>query len=287
MRRRGFTLIELAAILAVGGTLVCVGALGTRQPTQDALKAARDAARTKKDEAQIRGLHQAFVVWAQNNRDLYPLPSRVDKADATVSENGAAKDTSANIYSMLVFTGLLSTDMLVSPREVNLGIVAKKDYQFDKPKTAVNPAKALWDPSLSVDLLRKANASYSHLQPSGGRLARWTNSFKSNEMVLSTRTPEVREVAQNPDGTITPTLAKPSSNTLRIHGNSVVMARDLLKSGRAMPKGKESVYTAKDGKSWVDLWCYNEPDDDKNSNNFLGLFVKAGADPKDFKPTWD
>ncbi len=301
MQRRGFTLVELAAVVCVGAVVGSAGLVVWQPSKGKGPKSGPPVSRQKKDELQLRGIHQAMVVWAQQNKDRYPLPSALDTSDTTVSEKGRAKDTTANIDSVMVYAGLLSTEILVSPMEVNPNVVVNDTYQFDKPKKAVQPAKALWDPSLSAELdgSKKGNISYAHLQPTGERMKRWSNTFVSSEMIAATRGPEVKSVAQAADGTVTPTLAKDSSFALRLHGsggswsgyrcfndNAVVLAKDVLKSGQAMP-AKEASYTAADGKKRTDIWCYDEPDDPATTNTFLGLFTKAGETAKDFKATWD
>src|SRR5262245_10184283 len=180
--RRGFTLIELAAALGVVVALAATGLIAIGQPgssSGDGLAAARQAARLKKDELQLRGIGQAMIVWAQNNADWYPLPSRVDKKNETVKDEGRAKDTTANIYSIMIFNGSLSTEIMISPLEKNPSVQAWTSYSFNAPKKAVTPAKALWDPGFTVSLgpETKGHASYAHLEPAGKRLKRWTNNF--------------------------------------------------------------------------------------------------------------
>ena len=50
---------------------------------------------------------------------------------------------------------------------------------------------------------------------------------------------------------------------------------------------RERTYGAADGKQWPDVWCYDEPDDPKSVNDYLGIFIKAGETPADFKAVWD
>src|SRR5205814_4334434 len=140
--RCGMTLVEVGAAVTALGVLGAAGLMA--QP--------RDEARGKKDQTQARGIVQGMVVWAQNNKDVYPLPSALDAQNATVAEQGQAKDTTGNIMSLMVFNGALSTEILVSPAEKNPNVVNKQDYEFDQPKKAAKPALALWDPTLSAEL---------------------------------------------------------------------------------------------------------------------------------------
>src|SRR5262249_12991590 len=124
------------------------------------------------------------------------------------------------IYSLLVFAGLLKPEVLVSPFENNPHVRIATDYQFEEPRTAVDPTQALWDPGFSVTLEGPGfgHASYAHLQPSKHRKGRWSDTFVSTEMVLGTRAPQVAATSKNADGSVTPRLANPASNTLRFTG---------------------------------------------------------------------
>jgi hypothetical protein len=290
--RRGFTLIELAASVGAAGLLVSGAALVT-QP--------RDDARKLKDSTQIRGIQQGLVVWAQNNEDSYPLPSAIDKNNDTVKEQGRAKDTTANIYSTMVYIGALSPEIFISPVEKNPSIVLDEDYQYDAPKAASKPSMALWDPAFSADFTggKKGNVSYAHLQPAGARLQRWNNTATKDDIILATRGPEVRSSEPRSDGSVKVTLANPQSVTLTLHGdgsawsgwttsNDVGVAFHTADIGQGMPRGPASrTYTNKSGKVLPDVWFFDEPDDPRSTNTYLGIFTKAGATPKDYKAIWD
>jgi len=218
--RRGFTLVELAAVLGVAGALGCLDLAATSGQPGSALGSARASARRLKDSTHVRGIHQAFVIWAQNNKDLYPLPSVVDAADATVKDQGTEKDTTANVMSMMVYNGSISTEILVSPVEKNPAVAVYDRYEFDAPTGTVKPAAALWDPKLSAELgPMKGKISYAHLQPFGERLKRWSNTFSASEVVLTTRGPEIASAVKNADGTISPKLARADSIALRLFGD--------------------------------------------------------------------
>jgi hypothetical protein len=294
--RRAFTLIELAAAIAATGSLLALVA----QPLADA----RQAARKSKDATQVRGIHQSFIVFSSNNKDEFPLPSKLDRVNATVAAAGRAKDTTANIYSMCIFAGMIPAELLISPSEVNRSIRVINDYQFDAPKSAVKPASALWDPAFSVDFTAgKGHASYAHLQPAGDRLNRWAATFNADEPVLTLRGPEVAKVdrgAATPAGTpVTPTLANRDSNTLKIFGEgkawagNVAMADNSVHfitryaAGETLTPERSPVYTTKDNTKVVDLWNHDEQDDPASTNNMLGIFTTAGDKPADYKVIWD
>ena len=110
------------------------------------------------------------------------------------------------------------------------------------------------------------------------------------------RAPEISKVTKNEDGTVTPTLANPKSLALGMYEVSPMVFNDNMvqfqskalgpgKSIAMTPKGPK--YKSTDGKEWPDIWCYNEPDDAEDRNDFLGIFTKAGAKTADFMPIWD
>src|SRR4051812_41300107 len=88
-RTRGFTLVALVVVVIL--VLIVAAVL------LPAFGMARASARQIEDANHVRGVHQSMVLWRQQNDDSYPLASLVDKDDATVSESGRAKDTTANI----------------------------------------------------------------------------------------------------------------------------------------------------------------------------------------------
>lgn len=303
--RRGFTLIEVAAVLASVGLIGASGvlSLGARQPerqsTTSALSAARRAARIQKDLTQLRGINQGMIVWAQNNKDVYPLPSKIDVNNFAVKEEGAAKDTTANIYSMMIYNGTVSTEIYVSPLEKNPDVKAMDDYAFDGPKKAVNPEKATWDPAFAVGLgPEKGNASYAHLQPSMKRLDRWSNTFSASEIVLSSRGPIISAVDKDAEGRMVPTFANPNSRTIKLYDDNDtwtghVVANDnhvdLNKSsiGHLKPFSGRTTYKDAEGKKHPDLMFWDEPADTQGINNIMGMFTKAGAKNTDFKAIGD
>jgi prepilin-type N-terminal cleavage/methylation domain-containing protein len=297
--RRAFTILELSACIAASGILAsaAVVAMGS-QPG-----GARASARQKKDSMQVRGVHQALIVFSQNNGDQYPLPSKLDKRDFTVEAKGRAKDTTANIYSIVIFNGSVSPEMFVSPVEKNPAVAVAEDYSYSDPKRAATPEKAIWDPGFAVSLgPSKGNASYAHLQPAGVRRKAWSNTFSATECVLSTRGPQIsgveyKEAAAGARVAI-PSLAKPGSVTLSFfepleswsghltyNDNHVEFAAEALAHQRSW--SPKTIYKDEEGKEWPDVLFFDEPADKAHSNAFLGLFTTAGAEPGDYTSIWD
>lgn len=260
-RTRGFTLLDVVGLMATvviigAAALVCRNATGANGQTStlQSLTKARDTARQVKCAAQTRGVVQGMIVWASNNDSDFPVPSRHDGSNATVADAGRAKDTTANIYSVLVYHGMVAPEGLICPDEKNRKIRAKADFAYTAPPRAVKPNDALWDPSFSVDWTKgDGHASYAHLQPSGekiintpeapkpgtkpdaaaatepsvkftGRRGRWTDTFAATDAVFGDRYPKIDAVKVKDVGAgasdYEPVLASADSNALRIHSRT-------------------------------------------------------------------
>jgi type II secretory pathway pseudopilin PulG len=293
--RRGFTLTELAwsiGIVLVLGAVVLVIVGSTRR-----------AARVQSDGEQLRTIHVAMVTFWQSMNGQYPLPSLMERDhNSTVAEVGRAKDTSANIWSMMVFDGKLKPETLVSPLEVNPNIRVCRDYQYSNPPTALEPKVALWDPAFSANFTQGSfgNVSYAHLQPSDGRRRKWADTYDPTEAVLGNRGPEVTDRSTGADGRDVPQTRIPNSNTFLIHGpptswegnvafndGHIDMVDTLDPRREFRPGVKWPTYKTRDKSERLDCLFYDEPDDVDGGNVYLGIWVKAGDKASDFRGIWD
>lgn len=234
MKKKAFTLIELLVVIAIIALLIAI--------LLPALGKARASARQLKCSTQQRGIMQGLVLWAQNNQDEYPLPDKVDRANQTLAavSGGASKNVTRNIYSLLIFNGFFSPEMLWTPAEANGLIRPYEGYEYTNPTQAVSTQNALWDPKFCAIPATPASgggegdgsprlasnptnggASYAHSPVAGRRTARWSNTFNATEAVLGNRGPEYE--AQGSGNSLTWRLKQNSplgtgSQTLLIHG---------------------------------------------------------------------
>lgn len=334
VRRRGFTLIEACAattIAAAGACSLCVmggaddpparaaPAEGAEPSQMERLIAARAKARQLKDATQVRGVMQAMVIWATNNKNVYPLPELVDAQSGTFAleagESAASKNTTANIFSILVFNGMISPEICVSPAEASRKIKVDDDYEYVDPKTAAKPSEALWDPAFSADFSRRrpgGNVSYAHLQPSKNRKAMWGDTFSTTEAVVGNRAPRVTGIERDDQNTYTAKVAGKGSVTYKIHGDETSWEGNI-----AFNDGHVEFFTslapqspppAKPGEiasPWaayaatvptqpdqtqpkLDCFYYDEKDDaGKGKNIYLGVWLRAGENAEQFKGIWD
>lgn len=208
--RRGLTLVELLVI-----TLVIAAVMVIFLPSTG--RTHRGGARQIKDSTQIRGVHQSLVLFAQNNNNVYPVPSELDLANSTLT-NESAKDDLGSVYSILLYDGYIAPELLVSPAEQAPYLAAMYNYALSSPPNAANPAQALWDPSLRgssaepgfaratggagikpVGALAPGspqsatyaygNASYALMPFFGNRLPNWADTASATQAIVGNRGP--------------------------------------------------------------------------------------------------
>ncbi len=317
MRRAGFTIIEFCVLIAFVLVLVLVAA-AVIIPT---LSMKKTTASMLRDATQQRNIHSAFVLWAESNDDNYPLPSVVDVDNYTVSELGRAKDTTANIMSILVSEGFITPELLVSPFDRKYDrIRTYDDYEVEHPSGAVDPERALWDPKLSADFTSEAagNISYAHLIPQGLRLDEWKFTSKPDKVILSNRGPELRLI-EHDNGEFTTHFATPTTRTTRFFTDSEFRNKDNWWSGNiayndnhveygqfmyadnkpvGTPYDNPRLKLPQDDGSTLDIhdvmFADERAPEGKDSwreaydaNQFLGIFTTAGENREDFTAIWD
>ncbi len=213
--RRGFTIIDLLTVLGVVVTLLFVFLV-----LAPALSKPRGGnTRHIRDNTHIRGIHQGMVLFAQNNKDRYPIPSELDKGHTTLS-SASAKDDPGSVLSILIYAGFFPPELTVSPAEQSELVRVDDDYNLTVPalpgatSAAVGSTnQALWDPAfrgssaehvtqggtkavgtLAMESNVTGNNSYAMMPFFGARRAKWSNTFSANEAVLGNRGPSYEVV---------------------------------------------------------------------------------------------
>lgn len=286
-----------------GGAVVAAAGLVVVIP---ACSRARVIADASVDKGSILEIGRAMESWARSNDTNLPVPSVLDARNQTVQpapgEGADAKDTTAAVYSILIFSGHVGAGAFVSRAEINGSIRVDEDYSMKEPATARNPRRALWDPAFAVDFTqgRVGNASFAHLACTASRRESWRISTGVRHPIVSHRGPEILAVKKNTDGTVSPTYATERSNAFAMFGKAgtwsgVVLLTDLSAEAwadaytvRGRVEGKRHPrYIDARKEAWTDLLFLDEPDDPTRANTWLGIFPRAGARAGEMKPIWD
>lgn len=281
---RGITTIEVVVVIVV--VIVAVGLL---LPYFG--RTGHDN-RQLKDSIHVRAIHQAMVLWPRGDPDSFPLPSFHDRGNQTVADEGLAKNTTANVISMLIYNNFISPETCVSSAEANPAIRVDVDYAFSEPPTAVNPRMALWDPAFSADFSggRTGNVSFALMLPAEERLNRWTNTFQATDAVIGNRGPEVTGFGVRERKRV---YAMPKkSNTFLIHGGrntweGNIGYNDNHVSFETSVAPELTTYKDAAGAEQRDCLFLDEDDDPSKINNFLGIFTTAGATKAEYTAIWD
>ncbi len=192
-RTKGFTLIELLVVIAIIALLV-----GLLLP---ALAKAQRNARSMKDSAQIKEIHQSFIAFANDHKGKLPTPGLINrKADpflGQMPETGPedySLNISKNLYSAMIAQDFFNADILIGPTEVNLLVREDVDYDYSD----YNPgADTYWDPDFKMGLLwpqdsgdaaAEVNCSYAHLAFCGDRKSiKWRDIQAGGDPIIGTR----------------------------------------------------------------------------------------------------
>lgn len=228
-QRQAMTIIE---VLVVIGVLVLIALFAL--PFIGGFRSHHHGPRTMKDSTQVRGITQAYAIWAQNNQGRYPTPSEIDlNGDAIARPAGLVGpdrrlDTTGNMLSMLIWNGFFPVELAVSPAEAG-NVERHPNFQSASPSSAVNPAQAVWDPTFRGTPLDEwgggipgkvgdaSHNSYAQVAWFDDRATIWSNTFNSTQACLANRGPAY--TLNNGNWKATPGSSFGSrSVTMKIHG---------------------------------------------------------------------
>ena len=169
-QRKGFTLIELLVVIAIIALLV-----GLLLP---ALAKAQQNARSLKDKTQIKQIHAAMLVYANDAKERLPTPGLIDRLEDLqlnlqvpgMGPHDYEQNHSANLYSYMISTQFFGTKLLIGPTEVNPFITEYVNFNFDAYDPSIDE---YWDPLFNVDISQDdvdgVHVSYFHMTLVGER----------------------------------------------------------------------------------------------------------------------
>ena len=202
--KRGFTLVELLVVMAIIALLI-----GLLLP---ALAKARAQAQLTKDQAQIKEVHQSWLVFSRELDGALPTPGLIDRLTDPIlgldvpgrGPEDVEMNNTPNLYSVCIMRHYFTPQMCFSPTEPSGRVIYKDDYKFsyydplgantDCQDDADSPPDCYWDPTFDANLNdagELSNTSYAHMPIAGERKKRhWRDSMDSRFAMVGTRGPE-------------------------------------------------------------------------------------------------
>jgi hypothetical protein len=206
-----------------------------------ALLGARRATKMTKDGAQIREIHQAWIVAAREFNGAFPTPGLINRQPlpgganepGRGAENKLLNDT-ARVHAASIMANYYSAEIVVGTTEPSGHVSVKDDYNYELFNA---PADVYWDDSFKTDLNGVCNTSYASMPVARDRQVRqWRDTADSTWPMIGNRG------VQN--GSLTASIYN-SSITLQIHskkqwlGNIVFNDNHVLVSKTFVPEGVE------------------------------------------------
>jgi hypothetical protein len=214
MQIRSIRGVARTDILACAGCAVIACTIGSLVPGQaeDRVDPAgfQPHPKSMKDAAQLRAIHQSWLIFAREFSGILPTPGLIDRLPFNGQEipgrgeEDINANTTANLYSACIMHNYFTPELIISPVERNPKVRVMADYDYE----AFDPVKDVyWDARFKADLTAGSNVSYAHMPIYGQRkLKEWRDTSNSAWPLLGNRGPK--------DG-----KADPSSYTCGPHGN--------------------------------------------------------------------
>lgn len=184
-RKRGFTLIELLVVMAIIALLISL--------LLPALAKARAQAKLLKDGTQIKEVHKAWTIFANENNSKFPTPGLIDRLpDPDIGRDVPGRgpedqnqNTTANMYSACIAQNYFTPELCVGPTEPSGNVLVMDNYNYNQYQPV---ADTYWDPNFRAELDFLCHTSYAHMPIVGERKTRhWNNSMDSDFAIVGNR----------------------------------------------------------------------------------------------------
>lgn len=252
--RRGFSLLDALVVVMVVAVALGMGVIyGLFRDSR-----VRGCGRPFSCRTRLSQIHKGLTLFANDFNGSYPVP--MDLSPETAAITTQSGNSSASLFSFMIFNTYYSPGTVVCLDEVSSNIVAKSDYRYgtqDDPNW--NPAWQ-WDPTFSADITRPgANVSYATLAMIGDRRKnQWRNALDPNFAVAADRGPK--------DG-----AWDANSRTLRLHGSAKEWTGNIAFNDGHV---QQFTFTGRDRSPFVinGESLFRNDDPDKGADMWLGLF---------------